>query len=327
MSPRKRRRVVDVANAGAVLLALGLSSFGVWVSTPRAGSAARALPSPDPLAQSPRLMPDGSRVLIDATGAAVPLGHYRRIVSGSSLADPLLLALCSPEQIVAFSARAPRARDAYRYAGKPAVDALRQPERLLELAPDLVLVNSLGEHAWVERLRASGLVVFDLGPMRGTQTFIQNVHAVGWLSERHEGAAELAQTFQRRLDAIARQLAPADRRSAIYLGIHGRQLFGGTRGSSYHEVLTFAGLDDVAARDFQGWPNYEPERLLSLNPELVVTQTGMRAALCDGELGALRACGPSGGVIEVDADLLSDAGLGLLDAAERVHRAAYPERR
>jgi iron complex transport system substrate-binding protein len=142
---------------------------------------------------------------------------------------------------------------------------------------------------------------------------------------RPDAARELGAHFQARLEAIARHLPESGRRGAMYLGVHGNDLFGGTRGSSFHDVLSYAGLLDVAARDYQGWPSYDPETLLTLDPEIIVTQTGMRSSLCGRpELGRLRACGPRGDVIEVDAQLLNDAGLGMLDAAELVHEAAYP---
>jgi ABC-type Fe3+-hydroxamate transport system substrate-binding protein len=103
-------------------------------------------------------------------------------------------------------------------------------------------------------------------------------------------------------------------------------MYGGTRGSSFHDVLSYAGLVDVAAKDFQGWPTISPEVLLTLDPELIVTHTGMRAAFCDRtDLGQLKACGPGGSVIELDAARLNDAGLGMLETAELLHRAAYPE--
>src|SRR5690606_9088611 len=213
------------------------------------------------------------------------LAPRRRIASGSLLADPVLLALAAPPDIVAFSARAPLARDAHRYAGKPSLDPTRRLEQLLELRPDLVLVNSLGDSAWVEQLRAAGVVVFDLGPMWGLQTFLRSVLQIGWLVDRPQAARELAEQFRWRLEAIAAHLGDRSRRGALYLGVYGGDLFGGTRGSSYHDVLTYAGLRDVAAERFEGWPKYDPEVLLGLDPELIVTQTGMGAALCErGEL-------------------------------------------
>jgi iron complex transport system substrate-binding protein len=266
----------------------------------------------------------GARALPDATGTLVPLLPYRRIASASLLADPLLLELAAPEQIVAFSSRAGDARDAYRYAGKPHLDALHRAEDLLNLQTDLVLVNSLGDFAAVARLRDAGLRVFDLGPMHGVQTFLRSTLAVGWLLGREDAARDLALHFQLRLDAIAGGRPSSARRGAMYLGVHGSRLYGGTRGSSYHDVLHFAGLEDIAARHFSGWPSYDPEQVLSLDPEIVVTQTGMRVQLCErSEFERLRACGGQGQVIEIDGRLLNDAGFGMLDASELIHRAAY----
>jgi iron complex transport system substrate-binding protein len=319
------RLSVEALNWGAVLLALLASAYsalrGAAPSSTRGASApSRALPS----MQLP--VPNGpdQSALPDATGTLIPLLHYHRIASASSLADPLVLALTAPDDVVAFSARAADARDAYRYSGKPHVDATHRSEDLLALAPDLVLINSLGDFAAVQRLREAGLTVFDLGPMRGVQTLLGNISTLGWLFGRPDAARELADHFQLRLTAIASALPAPARRGGMYLGVHGSNLYGGTRGSSYHDVLTYAGLDDVAAREFSGWPSYDPEQLLSLDPEVIVTQTGARAVLCQrSELDRLRACGVHGQVIEIDPRLLSDAGLGMLDASELIHRAAY----
>jgi iron complex transport system substrate-binding protein len=318
------RRAPDLLNAVCALLALGASTALAVLGG--AGADARRAPQAldARLTLEPTRSPDGTLMLVDATGTAVPLGHPQRIASGSLLADPLLLELCAPVEVVAFSARAPLARDAWRYAGKPSLDPMRRVEHLLELRPDLVLVNSLGEHGWIEQLRRAGVTVFDLGPMWGLDTFARNVLAVGWLVGRPEAARQLVAHFRARLEAIARHVPEAGRRGALYLGVHGNELYGGTRGSSFHDVLTYAGLRDVAASAYQGWPSYEPEALLALDPELIVTGTGMRGALCQrAELSRLRACGPRGDVIEIEPQLLQDAGLGMLEAAELVHAAAY----
>lgn len=320
------RTATSWINAASALVAVAASSAAALLgAAPRDVRQRPELPgshaSVEPVPTS-----DGRRALVDAMGAMIAIEPRHRIASGSPLADPVLLALAAPTDIVAFSARAPVARDAYRYAGKPSVDATRRVEHLLELRPDLVLVNGLGESSWIEQLRAAGVVVFDLGPMWGLDTFLRNVAQIGWLIGRPDAASELAGRFRLRFDSIARHLDDGSRRGALYLGVHGGDLFGGTRGSSYHDVLTHAGLRDVAAERYQGWPKYDPEALLTLDPEVVVTQTGMRAALCErAELGRLRACGPQGDVIELDGQLLNDAGLGMLEAAERIHQLAYPE--
>jgi len=319
------RRTTQWFNVGAAVLAVGASTAAAVIGERPATLARQRGPRDAPAAVEPLRTAEGKLALADATGTLVPLAPFERIVSGSPLADPLLLELCAPTQVVAFSARAPLSRDAYRFAGKPSLDPTRRVEHLLELRPDLVLVNSLGDTTWIQQLRSAGVVVFDLGHMLGVESFLRNVSAIGWLVGRPEAARELAASFRSRLEAIARHLPAASRRGALYVGVHGNELYGGTRGSSYHDVLRYAGLDDVAARAYQGWPSYDPEALLTLDPEVVVTQLGMRAALCGrAELGRLRACGERGSVLEIDAQLLSDAGLGMLEAAERIHDLAYP---
>jgi iron complex transport system substrate-binding protein len=321
------RRAVEWLNLAAVLLALAVASYAAQRNTAGAPRQAVARGASLPPLDEPLPLAEGGRALSDAGGALIPLGPYRHVASGSLLADPIVLALCAPDEVVAFSARAPDARDAHRYAGKPSIDAHRV-EALLSVRPDLVLVNSLGDHAFVQKLRDVGLRVFDLGPMRGVPTFLSNLLAVGWLVGRAPAARELASQFRSNLQAIARHLPPSARLGSLYLGIHGSQLFGGTRGSSYHDVLTYAGLNDVAARDFEGWPSYAPEQLLAFDPEVIVTQTGMRAALCQRPpLGRLRACGEHGQVIELESQLLNDAGFGMLEASERIHSAAYATER
>lgn len=321
------RRTTEWLNLAAALLAVALSTLAARGNAPREPRSAAGAGSPLPSLVGSLPLAAGGEALSDATGVLVPRGPYRRIISGSLLADPILLELCAPDAILAFSARAPQAQDAQRYLGKPSVDAHRI-EDLLSLRPDLVLINSLGEQAFTQKLRDAGLVVFDLGPMRGVQTFLGSVLAIGWLTGRLEAARELALHFQLRLESIARHLPPAARRGALYVGVHGSRLYGGTRGTSYHDVLSYAGLVDVAARDFQGWPSYDPEQLLLLDPEVIVTQTGRRGALCErSELGRLRACTANGQVIELDSRLLDDAGLGMLEASELVHLAAYPAER
>src|ERR1700712_4471597 len=133
---------IDLLNLGALLAALVLASLGSGLSGPGATDRTSARASPGLLAQVERL-PDGQRVLRDARGVAVPLRDYRRIASGTLVADRVLADLCEPDRIVAFSRYAAKTPSGHRYAGKPTLGARADVERVLVLKPDLLVVNEL----------------------------------------------------------------------------------------------------------------------------------------------------------------------------------------
>lgn len=192
------------------------------------------------------------------------------------------------------------------------------------LRPDLIVANSLAQQDVVQRYREAGIEVFDLGPMHGLATLRPNIVSVATLLGRPERGRALARRFERRMENIARHIPEHERPSAIYLGIHGDKLYGGTRGSSYHDILTHAGLRDAAAERYEGWPRYTSEQLLALDPDIVVTQSDMGKVVCRHPgLDRLRVCSGSGRIVEIDGGLLGDPSLTILEATDAVFEAVH----
>lgn len=109
---------------------------------------------------------------------------------------------------------------------------------------------------------------------------------------------------------------------ALYVSAYGDKLFGGTVGTTYQDIIEFAGLIDAAAGTYRNWPEYTPELLLGLDPDIVVTRRGMAQVLCRvAGLDRLRACSRPGAIVELDGFVLDDPGLGLLEATEALHAA------
>lgn len=292
-----------IVNGAAVLLALA----GSVLAAGRPRPVSRDAPA---------------ETLVDATGTAIPPGPFERIASGSTVADRLLVDLCPADRVVAHTAASASRPDAARYAGAEArIASIDDVETIAALRPDLILVHNVADRRRVERLRDAGLTVFDLGPLEGLGTLREDARQVAALCGAPERGAAYVARLERRMASIAGHVAPEARRSAIYLSVYGDRLFGGTVGTSYHDVLEAAGLRDAAARRHRGWPQYTVEQILELDPDVVVTREGMRETLCAHPvLARLRACPAD--VVEIDGDLLDAPGPGMLDAAEAVHRAA-----
>ncbi len=260
--------------------------------------------------------------VVDASGTAVPSRRYERIVSLSTVGDQLLHELVEPSRIAAIAGYGlDRSPIGHHLREHPVIDGT-SIDRILAMEPGLVLAHSIFDSGRnIARLRELGLVVFDLGPMRGRQTFLRNAADVGRLLDETERAERLCSRFERRLDRLARDVDTRPR--ALYLAYHGTRLSGGAGGTSYRDVIEAAGLED-AAGDREGWPHYTPDEILALDPDWLVTSSSSADGLCMlPGLSDSRAC-LSGRVAAIEDVLLSDPGLLLPDAAEalfdRVHR-------
>ncbi|MHC5068753.1 MAG: ABC transporter substrate-binding protein [Planctomycetota bacterium] len=249
----------------------------------------------------------------DSGGVVIPIADYERIASLSLVADGCLRSLDADARIIAHGQALATPLDRFR-ADRPRVDIRHDVESLLVLEPDLVLLSmySATEAAVVE-LRERGIPVLDLGTAMGVDSYCANVQLIATVIGVADQGQRVVAAYRTRLAALRdyadRQLAGGERR-ALYCSLIGGHLFGGTRGTSYHDVLVHAGLEDIAADRFHGWPEYTVEDLLALAPALLVVPAGQAAAF--RAMPGLAAS--SMRIVEVDQALLGDPGALVPDA-------------
>jgi iron complex transport system substrate-binding protein len=315
----------SLLNLSALLLALASTIALAW---PRAGerivrSSARAA-SDNQTVVRVEIGP-GAFAVADAEGHLVPLRDYKRIISTNLVTDRLLVELCEPTRILAVSsAAAERKRDGFRYQGMGTVDGFGPVEAIVAKQPDLVLTNSFGAPGSAERMREAGIQVFDLGELRGESSFARTALVLGELVGAPKRAQRLLAGFTTRLHKVSVSIPATARKRALYLSILGPDLQGGTRGTSYHDIMSAAGLVDVAAETYRDWPAYSAEQVLGLAPDLIITRAGYAANVCRFPgMDHLPACQAEGRIIELPGELLDEPGLAMLEAAELLFARAY----
>jgi iron complex transport system substrate-binding protein len=315
----------SVANLALLLLAVAAVLAAAW---PRADDSRRRTivrASRSTAVARTIELPGGGLGVADASGYVIPLRSYQRIVSTNLVTDRLLVELCEPTRILAVStAAAARKRDGYRYRGMGTIDGFGPPEAMVALKPDLVLTNSFGFPGAADRLRGAGIEVFDLGELRGEQSLRAIVASLGLLLGDAARAERLWRGFASRMRALPARLGTQKPQRALFLSTLGPDLQGGTLGTSYHDIMTAAGLVDVAAARYRDWPAYSSEEVLALVPDLIVTRAGFAAGICSYPgMDHVGPCRGQGRIIELDGELLDEPGLAMLDAAEELFRLAY----
>lgn len=311
-----------LANAAGLVIALAVGWWAVSTVPGVARAPAHALTRDHGDASCTTV--DGRPAVRDARGAIIPCAAYRRIASLGIQSDALLVELCEPERLVAASAWSVGPWT-HRLGAVTRLRGFEDLETLIALKPDLVLVSTFGgDLDRIARLRESGLTVCDLGPQGGMASLVASAHLLGRLLLVPDRGERFATAFPRRMAAVATGLpATVPRRSAIYVQCIGDQLFGGAAGTSFHDVLEAAGLRDRATA-FTGWPQYTVEQIITMDPDVLVTQCGGADSLrrLPGVAG-MRAARDPRGIVELPVELLQCPGPVMLDAAEALHGQVY----
>jgi iron complex transport system substrate-binding protein len=269
-----------------------------------------------------------ARGVRDAAGTVAPLVRYERIASASLVADEVLWELCEPERLVAVTQQSKHSSHfGYRHRARAGIESPADLEPILALHPDLLLINRFGDPRYSAQLRARGIVVFDLGEMLGLESLLPTIRVLGKLVGADARADALAERLLDRLGAVASDVPQSARPRALFLSTYGKQLYGGGAGTSYHDVLAYAGLVDLAQGRYRGWPALDAEQILSMDPDVLVTKQGMAQNLCHAPgLELLRPCQGHGRIAELDADFADNPGLPILDLAESLREQIHGRR-
>ncbi|BCO10237.1 ABC transporter substrate-binding protein [Desulfolithobacter dissulfuricans] len=237
-----------------------------------------------------------------------------------------------PEKIVAVG-RSDRQLD------RPRVSFRDDPERLLALEPDLVLIRPMISRAYpqlVKRLEQSGVTVVSLQPASMDRLFWY-WETLGRLTGKEDGVRAMIGRFGRELATIRRQvdLIPAGQRKKVYFeAIHRRMKTFAPRSMAIF-VLESAGGINVAADALQvrntNIAAYGKERILARASEIDVflAQKGrmnpVTVEMIRSEPGfqvikAVR----NDQIYLVDEKLVSRPTLGLLTGIRTVFEILYP---
>ena len=278
------------------------------------------------------VLPDGRRAIRDASGVAVPLAQYRRIASASVVADQVLFELCEPERLIAVTQQSKdNARFGYRHqrarGDRLAVRARADPRALARSAVHQPLRRSALRGA-PARARHRG--VRPRRDARGRDALAE--HPRDRRADRRAASVPRPARPQLRASAsprVAADIPEAKRPRALFLSAYGTALYGGAAGSSYHDVLHYAGLRNVAAPLYTRLARAERRAGPGPRPGGAGHEAGHgQGRVPHARARAAAALPRAGRIAELDIWLADDPGLPMLDMAEalraKVHGHSAP---
>ena len=250
-----------------------------------------------------------------------------RIASLNLAADEILIELIDPHRLVTVTSFAddPASSNIVgRVPPKVARVTRAKMERLVELAPDLVVVSEYSEADFLHLLTTSKMAYHRV-VVRSLDDVSPAIRALGEAVGAEDKAAELAARFEASLAILSRRLEGARRPRVL----HWNEPYTAGRGTVLSDIIERAGAINVAAElGVTGFAPLPAERAFASDPDFVlITREGKaRAGLLAHPMLSRLAAVRKGRIIEMPGPLHATLTHHTAAACELLARAFHPKR-
>jgi len=274
---------------------------------------------------------DGPVVVTDQMGREVTIeGTPQRLVSLSPSNTEIVFALGLAEQLVGvteFCNYPPEAQEKVIVGGfgTPSI------EKIIELAPDLILASTIHEEA-VTQLEALGIPVLVIE----SATLVELYTSISLVAELSgvSGAGEaLIASMQSRIGAVAEQVAsiPEAERVRVYYELYSDPLMSAGRPTFINEIITLAGGINIFADLDEGYPQISAEVVAERQPQVILypdyhgTAQLVRESMVNRPGWSGIPAVEEGRVYAASDDLFARPGPRVVEAVEEAAMLFYPQ--
>ncbi len=232
------------------------------------GMSAQVRAQSTPASGFPRTVTDGAGNKV--TISAMPV----HIASATLATDEMLLALVDPSRLAAVTANALDASQSNVVDAAKAIPVKfgtpLDPEAVIALKPDLVLVASYTDEGVLKQLKDAGLTVFEFAKFNSIQDIEGNITLIGQAVGNETGAAQMISGMETQLKTIHNAVQNVKPLSVLYYGPDG---YSDGLGSTIDEVITRAGgINAVTAGGLKDnpYPQLSDEFIVKQDPDVIL---------------------------------------------------------
>lgn len=213
------------------------------------------------------------RQLLDGSGKTVTIkARPQRIVSQTLATDEILLTVCEPERIIAFSKFAldPEYSNVADFVRQRHAKQVESTEDIVTLSPDLIFIASYSRAEIAEQLQTVGAPVFRFASFASIDDIKKNIRSVGYATGDDERAAAVVKEMDRRLE-ISRSRIPRGGKPprVLSFGVSGSTAGSGTL---FDDMLRTVGAINVASeRGLTGFQRISAEKITEWQPDFIIT--------------------------------------------------------
>ncbi|MFC0300546.1 ABC transporter substrate-binding protein [Virgibacillus soli] len=267
----------------------------------------------------------------DATGAKLTIEEKpEKIVSVLPSNTEIAFALGLGDEIVGVSDHDNYPEEATK---KEKIGGLElNVEKILSLEPQLVLADQSNDEKALDQLRDSGIPVLVVSSASNFDGVYDVIGLIGKATGTHEKALDIITEMKDKLIALeekASTIEEKDQKSVFVEISPSPEIYTTGKDTFMDELLTKINAKN-AAEDQVGWPKMNEEAIIALNPDVIITTYGSFvedpvAEVTErngwNEVTAVK----NKQIIDVNEDLVSRPGPRLVEGAEELGKAIYPD--
>jgi len=273
------------------------------------------------------------RTVTDGLGREITLAQPpQRIASVTLGSDEMLLDLVGPDRLLGVTFFAPDpalSNIADRLDGIPHTDLIGDPEYLISLDADLVVLSVFNNPAALDQLIDAAVPVFVLAEFNTLDDVRANMRLLGQVTGTETRAETLIAAMDERIAAIRASIAGQEPVRVLYYE-PGGVTYG--PGSTVDEIITLAGgVNVVAEAGLGAYPLVDAEFVLAADPDVVLVGAWFSDAqdpvawfTQDAVFSTLRAA-QNGRVYTVSDAQMTTISHYAVEGVAAVARILYPE--
>lgn len=206
-------------------------------------------------------------------------------------------------------------------------------EKIISLQPDLVLAHESGlgtGEAGFQQLRDAGIQVYVVQEAGNFEEVYETMETIGQLTGAQEEAEAAVTDMQEEVAAIEEQAATVEEPKSVFIEVSGAPEIYTAGSGTFMDVMLEKINAENAAAGVEGWVPMDPEAIVELNPDVILTTYGYyvpdaveQVLARDGfaDVTAIK----EEAVYDVDSDMTSRPGPRLDDGLLEMAKAVYPE--
>ena len=241
--------------------------------------------------------------LTDATGTEVTLDERpERVTTTNPSAAQVMWELDAESQVVGLTQFAHYLEGAETRQNVSSTELGVSVERVVDTEPDLVLAPNATSVETVERLRETGLTVYHFSAATDFENVADKTSTIGQLTGNEQAARETNAWVDANVEAVSAATADADRPRLLYPLLGGFAVGGDT---FIHEIITTAGAENVAAAEFDGYEVLNDERVIELEPEVLLVTDQTEGQILGSEPYASTPAGRNGETVSLEVNYIN----------------------